>query len=73
MLFDIMEQHFKRNIGPLRSHVKSFSAVKSAGGRPWDGRRAAVGQPEGRLWDSWKGGCGTAGRAVVTPEECDTA
>jgi len=58
MLFDIMEQHFKRNIGPLRSHVKSFSAVKSAGGRLWDGR---------------KGGCGTAGRAVVTPEECDTA
>jgi hypothetical protein len=31
MLFDIMEQHFNRNVGPRSGRVKSFPEVKSAG------------------------------------------
>ena len=33
MLFDIMEQHFKRNVGLLADGVKSFREVKSPGTR----------------------------------------
>jgi hypothetical protein len=43
MLFDIMEQHFKRTVGPWTRRVKSFGLGKSACARAgaqegWPGR-----------------------------------